>query len=404
MELSSLRPGSIGCILAIRRPTRTTSGRTPLNQVVSPGPSNRHSTTPAIRFLAAALGLLIWGTVQQPDLFAAGCDPFGYARQAELFRQNDLIAGLDTRFDNVETRELINLARSIDPNGNHGSAWVIAPHCHHYNSATEHVILQYPPGTGLLLSLFPEKVALAYVFIIGMTLVAATFTAFVGVSRPPWLPSLLATVTLALIYWTLFHPPLNVVFSSPSIPITVALIPVIAALSFATFRGLERSARPSLALLFGFLCGILLSIRLANAILLIGIATHIAVSIRIWRFGSFRRVAFALSAALAGFAVTGPLLILSANRINAGSIFATTYSPMDASPPILERALILENIRYYLSSGFARPALIGAILALVLRAFTVRQFPTRWEHYGASIGSFVTIMLSLAFLVLTRYA
>ena len=347
----------------------------------------------SIGFFIAALGLLAWTTRQQVDLAAFGCDAFGYARQAELFRHNGLWGGLDTHIESAEVQQLIALAGSIFPDTKHWSE-AIAPHGHHYNPAGKQVILQYPPGTGLVLSLFPERVALAYVFILGMTLVAAVFTAFIALYRPPGIVTVLAASLLALIAWTLSRPE---AFASASIPITVSLIPLAAALSFAAFPGADDPGRKSLALMFGSLCGMLLSIRLPNAFLLAGFAFQLAFSMRLWRLASLRRAAPALLWALAGFLLTGPLPVLSANRINVGGIFSSTYSPIDASPPILKLDFIGESIRYYYSTGFAAPALIAASLVLLVRALARKRFPACDGLCGASLGGLAALAISGVF-------
>ena len=355
--------------------------------------SGERDTSRLIFFVTAMVCLLIFLTQNQANLRAFGCDSFGYARQAELIRDKGPIGGLDTKFDNQEARQLVRVARSVHADSSNWSE-AIAPHCHHYEKATGQVILQYPPGTGMVLALFPESLALAYVFIIGMALVAAAYAMHFARHRAAWPATVLAVVALCLLAWTMAQ---NMALTSASIPVTVSIVPLAAALSFVAFPGSHAAARPVPALAFGLLCGLLLSVRLPNVFLLIGFATQIVLTMRLWRLSAIANCLPALLLAFAGFCATGLLPVLAANLINAGGIFSTTYSPIDASPPVLQWSLILENLGYYFKTGFAAPALIGACAILVFRLATGKHCPAGDGVFGASIGALVALTVSLAF-------
>lgn len=211
-----------------------------------------------VGFLATALALLIGVTWHQVDLYAFGCDAFGYARQAELFRTEGLPRGLDTRIDAPEARFLIAAAQSITSDSAEWSE-AVAPHCHHYNSATGRIILEYPPGTGLILSIFPETVSFGLAFLLGMALVSAVFVAAVVTYRPNNWGLAGAFATLALIEVTTTNA-----LASASLPVSIALIPLCALLTLAAFPSAGQSPKPGLALLLGVAGGLLLAVRLAN--------------------------------------------------------------------------------------------------------------------------------------------
>src|SRR5262249_2199321 len=88
--------------------------------------------------------------------YAFACDPFGYLRMAREVRQ--AVSRLDLpqfHLESSQTRLLINLMQSQQvPVG----LWeeLVAPHAHHYFPRVGSVGVQYPPGTGLVLALFPE--------------------------------------------------------------------------------------------------------------------------------------------------------------------------------------------------------------------------------------------------------
>ncbi len=92
--------------------------------------------------------------------YAFACDPFGYLRMAKEVRQ--AVAKHDLpqfHLESGQTRLLIGLMLSREvplP------LWeeMVAPHAHHYFPQAGSVGVQYPPGTGLMLALFPEGQAI----------------------------------------------------------------------------------------------------------------------------------------------------------------------------------------------------------------------------------------------------
>src|ERR1700704_6538416 len=84
------------------------------------------------------------------------CDSFGYLRMAKEIRQAVYRRELPQfKLESPQTRLLINFMRSQNVPL---SDWdeVVAPHAHHYFSKSGSVGVQYPPGTGLTLAIFPE--------------------------------------------------------------------------------------------------------------------------------------------------------------------------------------------------------------------------------------------------------
>ena len=109
--------------------------------------------------LAVALLLSAQYTYQRSlsvEEYAFACDPFGYLRMATEVRH--AVAKRDLpqfHLDSAQTRLLIEHMQSREvPVG----LWeeMVAPHAHHYFPQAGSVGVQYPPGTGLILALFPE--------------------------------------------------------------------------------------------------------------------------------------------------------------------------------------------------------------------------------------------------------
>ena len=88
--------------------------------------------------------------------FAYACDSFGYLRMARQIR-HAFSRGVwpEFKLESTQTRLLINFMQQQNlpvP------LWeeVVAPHAHHYFPTSGYVGVQYPPGTGLVLAMFPQ--------------------------------------------------------------------------------------------------------------------------------------------------------------------------------------------------------------------------------------------------------
>src|SRR5215813_13376240 len=91
--------------------------------------------------------------------FAYACDAFGYLRMADEIRASFHAHKLpEFRLESNQTRLLIDFMKSKNVPV---PKWeeLVAPHAHHYFPVSDHVGVQYPPGTGLTLAAFPEGTA-----------------------------------------------------------------------------------------------------------------------------------------------------------------------------------------------------------------------------------------------------
>ena len=92
--------------------------------------------------------------------YAYACDQFGYLRMAKEIRHAvSQRKAPEFKIESDQTRQLIEFMKS-----NHVPLpkWeeVVGPHAHHYFPASDAVGVQYPPGTGLTLAIFPEDRAI----------------------------------------------------------------------------------------------------------------------------------------------------------------------------------------------------------------------------------------------------
>src|SRR6185295_19778185 len=97
---------------------------------------------------------------RQVEEYAAYCDPFGYLQIAQDTRRAVAARQLpDFSIESDHSRLLINLMKSRDVPIHYWDD-LVAPLCYHYSPRADHLGVQYPPGTGLMLAMFPEGRAL----------------------------------------------------------------------------------------------------------------------------------------------------------------------------------------------------------------------------------------------------
>lgn len=246
-----------------------------------------------------------------------------YLRQAHLFQQFGL-RGLDTNiiFDNDPY-----FRRLADESGHPEWLTPTWATCHTPMPQSGKSVIQYPPGTGFLLSLFPEGFQFIPLYAVSTFLVfCLALTAIIRANRT--LPLLMAgTLGAATIYFMI--NPTKVSYSSAPTMVMCGLVGLL------TAQMLNADARRSRWLLtgaVGLLLGLAVSFRIPNLLLSAGylmLFFLLFVSRRDLASGPIFGVAY-----LAGLIPT-----LAANAINAGSPFATTYG-QDASPPIFSLKII----------------------------------------------------------------
>lgn len=325
--------------------------------------------------------------------YAYGCDSFGYLRQAQLFRQNGVLRGIDTRVLNEEAQFLIRTAKSVGLDPDEFSE-MVAPHAHHYNRATDHVILQYPPGAGLLLSFLPEHLDTQIMTVVVASMISLVFV-LIGAR------SLHSPLDVAALSAVLLMLQQLVVDSggSYSFTWTIGLIPI-AALAALRITAGGRATRWVLGFVLGLACGLLLVTRIPNVFVVCGIALFVFLNSLFEREAASKQMLPILIAAGVVFTVCGVAPLLAANRLNAGHFFATTYSPIDASPPELKWKLIWHNIVFYYRDTYAWPIALLAlamVVASVLSVFSTRRTEQRHATLAISVAVSMTFFLTLAY-------
>ncbi|HEY2212468.1 MAG TPA: hypothetical protein VGH62_12795 [Bradyrhizobium sp.] len=254
-------------------------------------------------------------------------DDICYLRQAHLFQRFGL-DGLDTNISRDDDRYLSEKLKAMD-----FATWsdpTTAP-CHTLMPATKKLVMQYPPGTGFILALFPSEFqviplyVLASVVAFGFALVAITYASTV------YSLMLVAAFGDAVIY--LMINPTKASYSMAPTMIVCALAGFLTAKLFVK-KGQRH--RLVLTVMIGLLVGLAVNFRLANLFLSAGYFLFFLVS-----FLLSRNRETLLQGVLFGMAfLIGIVPTLLANAINAGSPFSTTYGGADVVPPELNSGVL----------------------------------------------------------------
>jgi hypothetical protein len=221
--------------------------------------------------------------------------------------------------------------------------------------AANKLVLQYPPGTGFMLALFPEGFQVIPLY------VTATVTVFgfalLGIFYARSTASILSAAAFGCLAIYLMINPAK---ASYSVAPTMVICALAGLLTAKLFLVEKRWHRPVFAGLVGLLIGLSVNFRLPNLFLASGYLVFFLVS-----FLGSRRIDAALQGGLFGAAfLVGMAPTLVANAINAGNPFSTTYGGVDVTPPEISPSVILS---YVADMQFVLLVLAGAWTALMLR-------------------------------------
>src|ERR1700716_2122140 len=279
-------------------------------------------------------------------------DDICYLRQAHLFQKFGP-GGLDTDISGDDDHYLSSRLKEID-----FPTWsdpTTAP-CHTLVPATKRLVIQYPPGTGFVLALFPSGFqviplyVLASVVAFGFALVAITYASTV------YSLMLVAAFGDAVIYLMI-----NPTKASYSMAPTMMVCVLAGFLTAKLFVDERRRHRLVLTALIGLLIGLSVNFRLANLFLSAGYFLFFFVSFLLSRNRetSLQGMSFGVTF-LVGIAPT-----LLANAINAGSPFSTTYGGADVASPELDSGVLRA---YFADVQFVLLVIAGVWTALKLRS------------------------------------
>jgi hypothetical protein len=277
-------------------------------------------------------------------------DDICYLRQAHLFKQFGL-DGINTDIKRDGDNYLVNKLKEIGY-----PEWNVVSRipCHIRMEKTNKYVIQYPPGTGFALALFPEGFqvtplyAMASVMIFGFALLGLYR------AREPASLALAAVFGFAALY--LMINPTKASYSMAPTMMVCALAGYLTAKLFAD----GSRHRLVLLALVGLLIGLSVNLRLPNLFLAAGYCLYLAGAFLLAR----SRQTFLQGAAFGVAILTGMAPTLIANAINAGSPFTTTYGGPDVAPPELDAAVLW---RYFVDVQFTLLAIAAAWTAWLWR-------------------------------------
>ena len=293
--------------------------------------------------------------------FAYACDSFGYLGMAKQIRHAvDQGVWPEFKLESAQTRLLINF---MQQNNVAVPRWeeVVAPHAHHYFPQSNYVGVQYPPGTGLVLAMFPQGEAIYRLnrIIVDLFILAGALALAIAAWKRAW--ASIGLVVLALCLGLMVLARLGALsFSVNAVLVPIVLTGVFSLLALR-FKTADRDRLALLCALFaGFSLGFATMIRLPSFLLSAGFLVLLWPGFRNFRIKSLP-VAFAL-----GATITGVIPVVINQHNVAGAWYLSTYSTVDSAPPTLAR--LGSNLSFYLGSGHASIdnwALVAGFIGLV---------------------------------------
>jgi len=342
-----------------------------------------------MRYLKAVFGLLCFlvlaSNVRSMSHWSEArgvYDDICYLRQAHLFQRFGL-GGLNTDLARDDDRYMASKLREIGfPEWSDPSRFP----CHTTMAATGKRVLQYPPGTGFVLAMFPQGSQLIPMYVLA-TVVSFGF-ALLGIH---YARSRSAILIAGLFGCLAIYLMINPTKASYSMAPTMVVCALVGLLTARLFVKTPQRHPVLLTMLIGFLIGLAVNFRLANLFLSAGYFLFFGfVFLRSRKLEAFLQGGLFGLACLLGIAPT-----LIANAINAGSPFATTYGadPNDLKPPaidagvvwayltdlqgvllILAGAWVVLIFRLYRESGIRSVALLTVLNLAVNAAYFMTHF------------------------------
>jgi hypothetical protein len=302
--------------------------------------------------LGISILLSAWNTYQRTlkvSEYPAGCDAFGYLIMAKELRRAATNLEMP-RFvlESSQSRLLIDFMKSQNvPVSNWNE--MVAPLASRYFPMADQVGVQYPPGTGLALALFPEKKSvhgLNRVVLLSFAALGVGTLVFAGIKRT-WVSAGFVALAVYLGFEILGE------IGNASFSINAVLAPLLLAFVFLFIScNLTSAGRPSLAwgaaLCSGLLLGLSTLIRVPVILLLPGCLVLVWPNVWILRVKD-AVTAFALGVFCGGIA---PLLVHQ-QRI-AGAWYLPTYGSGDTSSPSLDLNLLKSNLAFYFAGPGSR--------------------------------------------------
>jgi 4-amino-4-deoxy-L-arabinose transferase-like glycosyltransferase len=279
-------------------------------------------------------------------------DDICYLRQAHLFQRFGL-SGLDTDIARDDDGYLASKLKEI---GYDRWADPAAAPCHTLMPPSAKRVMQYPPGTGFLLALFPQGFQVIPLY------VSATLIVFGLALLAIFLARGVSSIVVATAFGCLaVYLMINPTKASYSMAPTMAACALAGLLTGSFPAAKQPRHRLALAGLIGLIIGLGVNFRLPNLFLASGYLLFFGASFLI-----SRKVSIAVQGALfALLFLLGMTPTLIANAVNAGNPFSTTYGGIDVAPPDLSFRIVSQ---YLADMQFVLILLAGASTGMLWRS------------------------------------
>jgi hypothetical protein len=242
-------------------------------------------------------------------------DDLCYLRQAHLFQRFGF-GGFDTRLSRDDDQYFATLAREI------GYAnWQDPTRAFCHTGETN--VIQYPPGTGLLLSIFPQGFQRVPLYAAANIAVLLAALAAIWTAHSKRWVATSGVFSVAAIYFMV--NPSKASFSMPPTMIVCAAVGFLTSVLMCARSQFHRTIAAAVA---GLLLGFAVSFRLPNLFLSAGyFIVLLTLVFRARQANDVIRLVVFGATYLVGLIPT-----LISNTINAGSPLSTTYGPSDVVP------------------------------------------------------------------------
>ncbi len=263
-------------------------------------------------------------------------DDVCYLRQAHLFQRFGL-GGFDTDASRDDDGYLKSKLKEI---GYPTWSDVGTAPCHAPMKLTGRSVIQYPPGIGFVLALFPQGHQVVPMYML------ATIAVFGFALLAIFLARKAASILVAAAFGCLaVYMMINPAKASYSMAPTMVVCALAGFLTAQWLAGPQNSARIGLIVPLGFLLGLSVDFRVANLLLASGYFLFLLVSL----FASRKPLQVLQGTLFTMALIVGMAPTLVSNTINAGSPFASTYG--DTNPDVRPLNLSFPAISDYLADG-----------------------------------------------------
>ncbi len=333
--------------------------------------------------------------------FPLGCDSFGYLSMARSIRDTRSRLGSVSwptfRIQDPQVQTLIDFfKKSHLPS----TSWdeVVAPHSYHYFPGTDQVSPQYPPGTGLILSLFEEGSAVAglnQLTCIGLVILLIIVLQICNLNEA-WLTGGFFSLSF---YWMM---EILMQINTDSFSINALLLPLSSSIVIGCLF-----TRSNFSLLFsGALFGISILIRIQ--VILLYPAMILLHYFKRDNDSFFSRISLYFQF---GFIMSGVIPLFFHQYSTSGAWYLSTYSQNDSAHPNF--SVLANNFNYYLGKGLGSChnwltfnlalGLLGIFFySKRFRIYSLSQRSHRHKNEGCSISK-ITMIGVLAWVIPTLY-